>query len=370
MPAISVASAEVIRPIVLVVDDDAGVREALRALLAPRLDPIYSVETAGSAEEALELAATVSPDTRPVAAVISDERMPGKQGTELLVALRQSPAHRHGGRIIITGYAGLESAKIAINEAEVVRYYPKPWDDERELLPALAGILARFTQAAGLDECLVAETRDWGQARTAIEGIRRSWWEYTALMGLDAAAAEVDEPAFAEPADGESMHLLVTRRSPRGDSLAASLRLERTSDEGTRAIAAVAFVPGEANETTETLIVRTALLEARRLGAARVRVEVPGLRREIYDALGFHAGAEPDGPAGIVAMSAATTAEAAVDGPGATHARRHERERRQCQCAQTACPSRDYAAPSRSYLCPLDALEGRVPRGFPAGPRA
>src|SRR5215471_21636180 len=157
--------ADLIRPTFLVVDDDPGVLEALRVLLTPKLEPSYLVETAASAEEALDLVSSSSAVYRPLAAVISDERMPGRQGTDLLVALRQAPAHRDGGRIIITAYAGLESAKKAINEAEVARYYPKPWDDEKQLLPALAEILGRFARKRGLDECLVAAVQELQTSR-------------------------------------------------------------------------------------------------------------------------------------------------------------------------------------------------------------
>jgi CheY-like chemotaxis protein len=360
---------QIIRPIVLVVDDDAGVLEALRALLAPRVEPSYRLETAMSAEEALTIASAASPELKPLAAVISDERMPGRQGTDLLIALRQAPAHRHGGRIIVTGYAGLESAERAINEAEVVRYYPKPWDDERQLLPAIGEILQRFARDAGLDDHLLARTHAWDESRSVIEGIRRLWWQYLTLMGMTAAEAEIEEPAFVEPADESATHVLVTRHSPRGMSPAASLRLELTADAHTLAIAAVAFVPEEANEATETLLLRSALLEARSLGVRTLRAEIPALRHEVYEALGFVALDGTDDSTGTLTMSVSTASAEAVDGPGAVYARRHEQEHRQCLCSQSACPTRDYASPSRGYSCPLDALEGRQPPGFPAGPR-
>ena len=226
-------AASLIRPLVLVVDDDPAVLEALRALLAPLLEPVYRVETAASAEEALELVATAdvgaapagtvagegrpaAPATpSPVALVISDERMPGLQGTDLLIALRQSPAHRHGGRMIITAYAGLASAKKAINEAEVDRYYPKPWDAEGALLPAVAGILGRFAEQSGLDRLLVTAAFDLAKDRDAIRAVRRAWWEYLELMGLPAEEAGIEVPAFEYPGDGTATHIGVTRLSPR-----------------------------------------------------------------------------------------------------------------------------------------------------------
>ncbi len=360
---------DIIRPVVLVVDDDPGVLEALGLLLTPRLEPIYRVETAGSAEKALEWVAANSPELMPLAAVISDEKMPGMQGTDLLVALRQAPAHRFGGRIIITGYAGLESAKKAINEAEVARYYPKPWDDEKQLLPALAEILTEFASKRGLDEYLVAAATALEPTRIAIETIRRAWWEYLTLMGMSAADAEVDEPDFFEPIDATSTHLLVSRVSPLGSTPAAAVRLAPVGPEGTSDLAALAFMPGEANEGTETLLLCAALLEARARGAARVRTEVPVLRREIYELLGFAPFGEPTEPVPSITMVAPTTSGAPLDGPDRAFALRHERERRLCRCAQEGCPAKDYAAERRGYFCPLDLMEGRVPKGFPAAGR-
>jgi CheY-like chemotaxis protein len=90
-----------IRPLVLVVDDDPAVLDALHGLLGPRVEPAYRLDTATSAEEALDLVATLSstrgdgrtesPGTAlvspaPVACIITDERMPGASGTD--------PAHR------------------------------------------------------------------------------------------------------------------------------------------------------------------------------------------------------------------------------------------------------------------------------------
>ena len=45
----------IVQPMVLIVDDDPSVREALGSLLAPRLEPFYRVETAASAGEITEV---------------------------------------------------------------------------------------------------------------------------------------------------------------------------------------------------------------------------------------------------------------------------------------------------------------------------
>jgi len=160
-------SSPVRTPLVLIVDDDPGVREALATLLTPRLEPVYRVESVDSGEEALELVDGEG-GVHPLALVITDERMPGLSGNDLLVALRKHPAHRHGGRILVTGYAGLPSAARAINEAEVDKYYAKPWDADGELLPAIGTILDRFARESGFDSFLVSATLPWPEARSNV----------------------------------------------------------------------------------------------------------------------------------------------------------------------------------------------------------
>ena len=69
------------RPVIAVVDDDAGVRDSLRFLL----------ETAGHAVETYESGARFLAEARParVACLVLDQKMPQVTGLELLARLRQ-----------------------------------------------------------------------------------------------------------------------------------------------------------------------------------------------------------------------------------------------------------------------------------------
>lgn len=113
-------------PRLLLVDDEANILNALRRLLRPLG---YEVRTATSGEEALALFDEARPDL-----VISDMRMPGMQGAQLLAEIRQ----RNPGvmRMLLTGYAEVASAVAAINEGGVYRYIAKPWD-EAELVSTI-----------------------------------------------------------------------------------------------------------------------------------------------------------------------------------------------------------------------------------------
>ena len=101
---------------VLIVDDETATREVMKESFSR--EP-YTVMIASSAEEALSM---LSQD--PVDVVLSDERMPGMSGSELLAAVRKK--YPDTIRMILTGHADLETAIRAINEGEIYRFFTKP----------------------------------------------------------------------------------------------------------------------------------------------------------------------------------------------------------------------------------------------------
>lgn len=105
------------QPRVLFVDDDpavtAGIVRALRRAVP------WKLITSNSPHEALALIGR-----EPVDVVVSDERMPGMLGSELLSHVaRENPGCV---RIMLTGQASLDSAIRAINEAGIYRFLTKP----------------------------------------------------------------------------------------------------------------------------------------------------------------------------------------------------------------------------------------------------
>jgi DNA-binding NtrC family response regulator len=114
---VSVASSR--RHVVLCVDDDAAVLAALRRLF--RGEP-YEVVTATKPAHALSYLRHL-----PVKVVITDERMPDTNGSELLGEVSQHWPKI--GRVILTGYPG----HMVMSEgfwAGVDFLFHKPWDDE------------------------------------------------------------------------------------------------------------------------------------------------------------------------------------------------------------------------------------------------
>ncbi|MFQ5741303.1 MAG: HD domain-containing phosphohydrolase [Acidobacteriota bacterium] len=101
---------------ILCVDDDPNVLQAYQRALRK----MYRIETALGAEEALRLVATQGP----FAVVVSDMRMPGMDGVELLTRVRQLAPN--SVRMMLTGNGDLDTAMQAVNEGNVFRFLTKP----------------------------------------------------------------------------------------------------------------------------------------------------------------------------------------------------------------------------------------------------
>lgn len=100
---------------VLLVDDEERILEGLRV----HLEREFQVWTASSAREAMEVL-----NQRAVAVVVSDMCMPEKDGITFFEEVRQ--VHPETVRILLTGYASLETAITAINQGQVFRLLTKP----------------------------------------------------------------------------------------------------------------------------------------------------------------------------------------------------------------------------------------------------
>lgn len=114
---------------ILLVDDEPNVLRAISRLLRD-----YDITALTSAEEALMITKQVKFDL-----VISDYRMPGMNGVQFLIKLMAIQPETI--RMILTGYADLESAQTAINEAGIYRFINKPWNNV-EIINAVKSGLA------------------------------------------------------------------------------------------------------------------------------------------------------------------------------------------------------------------------------------
>ena len=129
------------KPVLLTVDDDAQVLAAIRRDLRANYRQDYRVVAAGSAGEALELLRGLKQRGDDVALVLSDQRMPGKTGTQLLAEAKS--IYPQAKRILLTAYSDIAAAVDAINRAAIDYYLTKPWDPPAEkLYPVLDDHLA------------------------------------------------------------------------------------------------------------------------------------------------------------------------------------------------------------------------------------
>ena len=103
---------------VLYVDDEKNNLASFRASF--RRD--FSIYTANSAQEAQEILTN-----NKIHVLITDQRMPGTLGTELLEqAVKNNPDQI---RILLTAFADIEAIKDAINKGHIYHYLQKPWND-------------------------------------------------------------------------------------------------------------------------------------------------------------------------------------------------------------------------------------------------
>ncbi len=155
----------------------------------------FEIFTALSGAEAL----AVLEREKDMALVVSDQRMPGMKGVDLLTRARALAPYAE--RIIITGYTDPQDIIAAINEGHVYRYILKPWTEEdlqvtisqaverhhlkqdnRELLEELERknleledrVRERTAQLATTNETLTAK----------VEELERTRYELKTLQGL------------------------------------------------------------------------------------------------------------------------------------------------------------------------------------------
>jgi len=104
---------------ILFVDDEERILNALKSIFRAK----YHVFTATSGDQAFEFLKRFR-----VHLIVSDQRMPGMLGVELLRRAKElSPTTV---RILLTGYSDLASIVGSINEGEVYRFINKPWNNQ------------------------------------------------------------------------------------------------------------------------------------------------------------------------------------------------------------------------------------------------
>lgn len=118
---------------ILLVDDEERVLKSLRRMFKGEK---VNILMANSGEEAIEMI-----KYNEIAVIVTDERMGGTDGVEVLRNVTQWSPDTF--RVLLTGYADLISVIEAINRGEVNRYVSKPWNN-MELIEIVKEGLYRY----------------------------------------------------------------------------------------------------------------------------------------------------------------------------------------------------------------------------------
>jgi thioredoxin reductase (NADPH) len=138
------------KPVILVVDDDPQVLAAVRRDLRGRYREQLTTLSAGSGQAALDTVRELKSRGDALAMVVSDQRMPGMLGHEVLAGVRELyPLTR---RVLLTAYSDIDAAVRAINDAHIDHYLSKPWDPPEERLFPVVDDLLDSWQAEYLPE--------------------------------------------------------------------------------------------------------------------------------------------------------------------------------------------------------------------------
>ena len=143
------------KPVILCVDDDRTVLNAVERDLRQKYGRDYRIVKADSGKAALDVLQQLQQRNEPVALCVADQRMPEMTGVQFL---EQAQAIFPDARkILLTAYADTEAAINAINRVGLDYYLMKPWDPpEDHLYPVIDSLL-----------------EDWrANARLPFEGIR------------------------------------------------------------------------------------------------------------------------------------------------------------------------------------------------------
>lgn len=146
------------KPTVLVVDDEAGPRDALKVILRP----FFNIRSADNAQAALDVLSHESIDL-----ITLDQKLPDRQGIDLLQDIKHD--HADIEVIIITGYGSLKSAMEGIRHG-AAGYLLKPFN-VTELISLISQTLEKKQRLDLIRSILKSTTDLWGDEQAG----QRAW---------------------------------------------------------------------------------------------------------------------------------------------------------------------------------------------------
>jgi CheY-like chemotaxis protein len=170
------------RPRILIVDDEEAILETMTFTFMD----LYEVLTTVDPKAAL----TILEENAPVAVIITDQRMPGMTGDELLKRVYER--FPETVRIILTGFADTEATIKAINDGHIYGYVNKPWEPEQ--LKALVKRAAQLHALTLENRRLVDDLR---HANVFLEAVMDRLRTGAIAIDRDGIVRAVNKPAIA-----------------------------------------------------------------------------------------------------------------------------------------------------------------------------
>ncbi len=203
------------------VDDEERILNALKSIFRAN----YHVFTATDGAQALDFIKKFS-----VHVVVSDQRMPGMTGVQVLRQLKEAAPNTV--RILLTGYSDLASIVGSINEGEVFRFISKPWDNQeiQRVVADAVAIATELQEAAAAPPSTVEKMTAGILVVDPKDDIFRSVHHLFAATCPVLHAADLDE-AFKILADREIALIVADIESARDEAIATFKLLKQDHPE-------------------------------------------------------------------------------------------------------------------------------------------
>jgi len=173
---------ETTRPRILIVDDEEAILETMTFTFMD----LYEVLSTSDPKKAL----SILEENRPVAVVITDQRMPGMTGVELLEQVYDR--FPETVRIILTGFADSEAMIQAINAGHIYGYVNKPWEPDE-----LKTMVRRAVELHGLTMENRRLVEDLREANLFLAGVMDRLRTGAIAVDREGIVRAVNEPARA-----------------------------------------------------------------------------------------------------------------------------------------------------------------------------
>jgi serine phosphatase RsbU (regulator of sigma subunit)/CheY-like chemotaxis protein len=198
------------KPVILCVDDEKAILEAMRRQLKSYMGERCVIETAQDGQEALEIIEELKAQNKKLAVIISDQMMPGITGDELLIRAHQMEPESI--KILMTGLSGTEVLARLVNQARLFRFLTKPWD-KVDFQLTVESALKAYLQSAQIQgytrmlEALLNASKKIAKEHT-LEGVAQTLLELlTEQLGADRAKLiifEEDIPIYQGSYDAQT----------------------------------------------------------------------------------------------------------------------------------------------------------------------